>query len=333
MKILAYTNSPKSAAWIFYKKRFLNFKNKNIKFIFIEKSNIVFVKNINIILLFGFNLNYDQIKIMYPNIKIGLLDPRFNKRYKPCSFDFLVTQGIESSLFFANYNKPIFNYPIFPKMDLSKVTTLKQNKKIIIGYHGNKVHLNAMKNRITDALLKLNQHFDIELWLMYDKKGLGKYDDNNLPNLKVKHIQYSENNYYKYISHVDIGIIPQLIPVKKNPLLMRFLGTFFSSFNEKSEDFLLRFKETTNNGRAFIFAQFKIPIVADITPSSCALIGDDECGFIAYSSESWFHALYLLCNSPTLRNNLGRKLWLRYIKNYSEEILNENFAIFLNKSI
>ena len=152
-------------------------------------------------------------------------------------------------------------------------------------------------------------------------------------NVKVNHIQYDIAGYNKFISRIDIGIIPQLIPVKKNKILRWFIGSLESKFNERFDNFFHRFKETTNNGRAFVFAQFGIPIIADMTPSSCALIGENEYGFLASSEIAWYTALKILASNKDKRRIMGMKLKKRYERKWNPKKINKDFSDFISQVV
>ena len=108
------------------------------------------------------------------------------------------------------------------------------------------------------------------------------------------------------------------------------MGSPWSRFNERHDNFLLRFKETTNNGRAFVFAQYGIPVVADMTPSSCALMGENEYGYVAYSPNQWFNALAGLARDVNLRRKMGIALKDRYESLAKPEDVNRRFVQFLS---
>jgi glycosyltransferase involved in cell wall biosynthesis len=111
------------------------------------------------------------------------------------------------------------------------------------------------------------------------------------------------------------------------------MGSSLSLFNERHDNFFMRFKETTNNGRAYVFAQYEIPVVADMTPSSCALFGECEYGYVAYSSNQWFNALSTLARDANLRRRMGLALKKRYEALAKPEEVNNRFVQFLTEVV
>jgi glycosyltransferase involved in cell wall biosynthesis len=123
------------------------------------------------------------------------------------------------------------------------------------------------------------------------------------------------------------------MPVRESRLIRWLVGSSFSRFNERHDNFIMRFKETTNNGRAYVFAQYGIPVVADMTPSSCALFGESEYGYVAYSTNQWFNALQRLAQDMGLRRKMGLALKKRYETLAGLEEVNKRFAQFLTEIV
>ena len=287
--------------------------------------------NADVALLFGVDFNLQNIRKNHPDTLIGHLEPRAAQGNETDTYDFMVLNSIEASDYFAVAGQPIFIYPTFPIMHHLAEPEKKDTERrpLRIGYHGNRIHLEAMYPRITEALSRLGKDMEIEFWAMYNIRELGQWSTTGLNNINIKHIQYDPENYSRYIAQVDIGIVPQLIPVRNSRWMRWLIGSISSKFNERHDNFILRFKETTNNGRAFVFAQYRIPIIADMTPSSCALLGENEYGHVAYSSNQWFNALKNLAHDANLRNKMGVALKDRYDHLANPEGVNRRFVDFL----
>ena len=97
--------------------------------------------------------------------------------------------------------------------------------------------------------------------------------------MTVTHLQYYENCFDKYLINTDIGIVPQLKNFE-NKKIKKNIGNFLSKKLFKGQySFSLNFKETTNLGRHFVFAQLKIPVISDYTISSSNFINHMKNGF------------------------------------------------------
>lgn len=267
-----------------------------------------------------------------PNILAVIIDPKSDIRRKrreaKCS-DFLFVTSMEQRDFFLKYNKNVSIYLHFPDIKEMPKTHFKKHK-IIIGYHGNKVHLNCMTD-LSKVLDCLSDKYNIEFWAMYNIEKLGKWRINVPKKCPVRHIQWSEDNYYKYLSQSDIGVVPAKIPMNTiiDRILVRFLSSFLINWpSYDKHDYLIRFKYSTNPGRIYQFSQFHIPVVAEFLPSYCQMIQNGSSGFLAYSREGWYDALEKLILNPDLRNKMSRNLKNFIDNHYSPEI---NFRKFNKK--
>jgi glycosyltransferase involved in cell wall biosynthesis len=329
IKVLFQTKNLKGPSTIF-NHNLLRGLNK-LKDISIDFYNTDY-NNYDVVLFMGYDPDTKKAKQKNPLVKVGIIDPRpsFSINFK--DVDFILVNGIEMRDYFSKYSNNIFNYYIYPELEFMKIN--KNNQKVVIGYHGNKIHLMASQNRLMPAIEMLAQKYQVELWLMYDVESLGqwKYIESS-QNLLIKHIQWSEDGYHKYMSQVDIGVVPSLIPIKNISFVKKISKSFFNKLNENFSDYLLRFKVTSNVGRGLVFAQLKVPVIMDMTPSSLQFISDSENGFVCYSSESWSSALFKLAESENLRLSMAENLYKEFNLKYSSKEINSKFKFFLLHNI
>lgn len=269
-----------------------------------------------------------------PNILCGIMDPKLTtkrQREQVIIADFLGVSSIEQKEAFLPYNKNIFIYYMFP--DIKQIDKKHiPKKKITIGYHGNKLHLQSMIP-VTRALDELAKKYDIELLAMYNHEGLGKWKIGIPKKCPVRHIQWSEENYISELGQADIGIVPAAIsfPEKQGKFFARFFSSYISNWpGYFRNDYLVRFKYSTNPGRAYVFSQLNIPVVADFLPSYCQLIQDGESGFLVYSQEGWYNSLEKLILSHELRNATSENLKKFINEHCSPQITFKKFCTFLN---
>ncbi len=292
--------------------------------------------------------NYDVILFMAPdsqvrkaratnkNAVIGIMDPKLSKKWQTQearAADFLLVSSLEQREAFLKYNPNCFIYYMFPDIKEKKKAHTKK-EKIIIGYHGNKLHLHCFYPKITKALEKLSSLYDIELWAIYNIKNLGKWKKGVPKNLKVRHIQWSEDAYHKYLSQCDIGIVNNEIPIARKRALvfskqLRYLFGF--NFGYDTNDYLVRFKFSSNPGRIYVFSQLYIPVVTDFSPSSGQIVSDCSSGFIVNSEEGWFHALEKLIRSHELRAKFALNLKKFIDNNFSIEKNFKRFSDYLQE--
>lgn len=273
-----------------------------------------------------------KAKKLHPNSIVGIMDPKL-KGYKIKEIkkaDFLLVSSIEQREVFLKHNKNIVIYYMFRNIKKFEKKH-KPKEKITIGYHGNKLHLNNFNPHINDALDELAGKYNVELNVMYNIKTLGKWEKILPQKIKINHIQWSEKNYYEELSKCDIGIIPNLLSINKKR------GLFFSKkfkdakmYSFMKEDYLTRYKYSTNPGRIYIFNQLGIPVVSDFTPSSCQFIQDGKSGFVVNGIDGWYAGLEKLILDHQLRQKMAEKLNEFIEDNYSIEKNFQNLLKYIN---
>ncbi len=303
----------------------------------LENAHIDFYKSnwhdYDVILFMGYDHKIHKARIQNKEIKIGVIDPRPSLKYQPVGADFILANGIEMLDWYLKYTSNIFKYYIYPILK-TKRREHYDKKRIVIGYHGNKIHLSIMYPRITKAIELLADERPVELWAMYNIKKLGKWNY-GLPHegkLKIRHIQWSHENYEKYLSGVDIGIVPNLLPIDDG-----ILRSFSSDkdphfFNMHNSDYLTRCKATSNPGRIFVFAQYGIPVVADMFPSALQVIENEVNGYVCFSTEAWYWALKNLSDNSGLRTEMAESMQHWFERKASPGVMNRNLIDFINKT-
>lgn len=334
MKIVFITKNPSSPSFQFYKQSFKYIENFNsverIDFITKKYEDSIFLKY-DFAIFMGGSVNNKKAKEINPSIKIVVVDSRagFNDDLK--NIDLLICNSLEMQIYHQYLNTEFLVYPTYPLV--KSIDKINNEKKVIIGYHGNKVHLETMYPRITQAIQNLSLNYDLEFIAMYNIDLLKKskiITENNL-GCKVTHVNFSYENY-KMISQADIGLVPQLIPFKENI----FSRSLLKKYNESSNDYILRFKDTNNIGRHLVFAQYKIPVITDMTPSSCQLVTHGHNGYFAYGQKSWQRMIEILILNKEKRTQMGNNLFIKWKEKYSYESLNEELikrliSVYKNK--
>lgn len=275
----------------------------------------------------------DEARKKNPNLKIGLVDPRGKHLLEYVKkVDFLVVNSLEKKDFFVGAQRNIFlyhEYPEIPKIAKKHV----DKKKIIIGYHGNKVHLAGIFPNITLALEALAQKYDIEFWAMYNIRELGQWTAGAPCNVPIKHIQWSMENYHNELAQVDIGIVPNFMPTSNASKLKSAAVISRKYFLDRPEDYLVRYKVPSNAGRAFIFSRLGIPVVADMFPSAVQFIQDGYDGYLACHSGAWHVALESLVKSASLRQEFADRMDAKLDRLISFDVQNRKFVSFLESIV
>lgn len=266
-----------------------------------------------------------------PALLVGLCDPRNQSIDEVLHLvDFIVVDSIEMRDYFARYGLPLFSYVEYPLFE--PVTKIHEDTSpVVIGYHGNKVHLMGMYPEISAALDELAKRREVEFWAMYNIASLGKWRLGLPRRIPVRHLQWSEESYVSELSKVDIGIVPNMIPVRGQHRL-RFGRSLWSKiFLEVPQDYLMRFKMYSNAGRAIVFARLGIPVVSDMYPSALQLIRHGKNGYLAHSKGGWLDCLERLADSHELRNRFARELATEVEARYGYDVQNKRLAAFLSE--
>ena len=248
-------------------------------------------------------------KLKYPDKINGCINPPADKKHELRKYDFIIVGSIEEKDSMMKSVSNVFIYPLIEKMYMDvtpKVHTPKE--QIVIGYHGNPNHLNHFHLGLKQALEKLKTKFNILLRFTCANKHewlLGK------PDIPMEFVKWNLKEITKTIQSFDIGVVTNISEFEQNKGLVTQLekGLY-------NTDYIIRFKNKSNNGRILVLAQCGIPIVADITPSNLHLLGDPDNGFACLSKEGWYDALYKLCEDHELRNFVSQNAYREFHRLY-----------------
>ena len=310
MKIAFNSKEPKAACTIFYKEALSLMKELSFDVNFSELADF------DVALFMTYQKDLEMLKetkLKLPHLKTAIIDPRGYHVAEYLDYcDFLIVDSIEMKDYWAFSEKEIFEYAEYPAIETYKRRHLPKDK-LIIGYHGNKVHLHSMLNNVTPALERLADEYNIEFHAMYNISSLGEWKYKLPRAVKVRHIQWSPENYYECLSKCDIGIVPNLMPIAEESEIKsksELIETAFpgSLFNYSKDDYLLRFKMPSNAGRIIIWALLGVPVVSDFYPSALQCIDDEENGFLACSKDGWYRALKRLASDTSLRQKFSSAL-------------------------
>tara|TARA_B100000212_G_C27357629_1_gene526601 strand:- start:546 stop:1601 length:1056 start_codon:yes stop_codon:yes gene_type:complete len=342
-----YTYWPNSPSWIFYKELFLRFKDKyklelnfNPKFKSLKKED----KYKSIGIIFGNIKNSELYDIKKDNLIIGRLEPRAASKQNFENYNFIINNSLESQDYFAYSNLDSFVLPTFPQYNQEDFKKIKNKETLVLGYHGNCIHIVGLMQRIYKELINYSNSNNqkIILKIMSNKKIFKRHfpiwyfnnirNSENNDNFKIDFFDYDPTFMSEFMSDIDIGICPQLAPLKKNIFTKIISSRLKKFFQAKNQYIILRYKETSNIGRLAIFSQFKIPVISDPCPSSCSIIGMNEAGLIALSEKQWIKSIDYLKNNK-LKSKMGFDLNKRVNDLYSDSVLYRSLINFLENLI
>jgi len=290
-------------------------------------------QNYDVALFMAPDSKVDEAKKINPKIIAGVMDPKLTlkrQREEAKRADFVLVSSLEQRDIFYAYNKNVVIYFMFPDVPpQQKVHEEKKDEPIKIGYHGNKLHLHCMKT-LSEALDDLSEKYNIQFRPVYNVKKLGIWKLNRPKKCTVVDVQWNENSFYHDLHDADIGVVPSMIPVPETRAKI-FTRTFISYIWNRigyfRDDYILRFKYSTNPGRLYVFTQLGVPVIADFVPSHVQMIQDGVTGRLVYSKESWYQAIEELILDVQKRQNMSDKLRAFVDSTYSPDL---NFQHLMN---
>jgi hypothetical protein len=271
----------------------------------------------------GYDHELERAKTQSPRIRVALVDPKLSRPEwidAARRADFLMVSSVEQRDAFLRVNRNTFVYYMFPLVDVDP-RTHAADEPFVVGYHGNRVHLEAMAPRVRPALEELGRSRHVELHAVYNHQQLGRASI-GMPDerfVAVRHIQWS-NDYVEHLRRADVGIVPNELPIRERQAVLELSAYDEPQFAYEPFDHLVRFKLSSNPGRIYPFAQLGIPVVVDFTPSGSQFVLDGVSGFVASSAHGWLEALEQLAASVELRASLGAELRRRMTCAYDDQI-------------
>lgn len=245
------------------------------------------------------------------NIRVFVADPKQSSaEYIRAAqlADVLMVSSLEQQEAFFRLNRNILIHYMFPRLDLAGASrAASAADRTVIGYHGNRVHIEAMTDGAQQALSALGKVHPLALHLIYNMTSTGAAK-HGLPDpdlVPTRHIQWSWDCYSKNFVDFDIGIVPNLLPVGDKQRALGEARVPHLDVNYEPFDFLLRFKASSNPGRIYPFVMANVPVVAEFSPSASAFLRHGESGFLVMSSAGWYEAVDTLVRDPKLRTSFA----------------------------
>lgn len=273
------------------------------------------------VIIFGKKINVDKVLPSYVkkynNKKYGWINAPNDKnvftKYCRNNLNFIIVGSIEEKDTLLNYSKNVFIYPLIENMYLNvkRKKHIKKNE-IIIGYHGNSVHLNHLNLSFNEAIKKIKEEYKdiLKIKLLVITKSLNYWKKQNRPNINIEYIKWDLKTIKKSLMNIDIGIVPNISYLKTEH------NEYDDHIGKYNSDISIRFKNKSNNGRSLVFFQIGIPVIADYTPSNMHILGDEKNGFAVLSSGGWYNAIKtLICEKK--RQEISDNAFNEYKKKYN----------------
>ena len=262
-----------------------------------------------------------ECKNIRKNIKheclLGIVNPPNDDRMLAFKniLDFYISGSIEERDSLLKYNNNCIYYPLIETW-FKKFKVHQEKDELVIGYHGNHEHLKSFIPNINWALEEFSKITKIKLKII-----AGNHNGSNekwligKPNIEIEQVFWNQNTIENELLDCDIGIVPNIVNLDK--YTSDYIISYLDSKKKEGykSDYILRFKNKSNIGRALVFMQLGIPIIADFTPCHFDIIKMNETGYLAFSKEGWLDALIRLKNANTrklISTNALEKINIEY---------------------
>lgn len=205
-------------------------------------------------------------------------------------YDFVIAACQTEKIYSLQFNHNIVLFPQIERLEGYKIHN--KTKTLTLCYHGNLEHLNELNPVVKTALEKFNEKMPIKLKAIYHIQNLGKWKYNR-PNIEIEDVQWDFTTLPYEILSCDIGFVPNIVCItpKEQKLFIKAQKFLRKHKSGNDNDYLLRFKSTTNAGRAFVLHQLGLPVISDIYPDAYHILQTRNCGYLAHNEESWLYGL------------------------------------------
>lgn len=229
--------------------------------------------------------------------KIGVINPSA----AIAGADFAIVGSVEEQLSLIGLFPQIFVWPLVERQFENAPRRVHvDSETLTVCFHGGSGHLGSMASsglcaaleRFKDRLAMDGRKLLLRVISQSERPAwrIGR------PRVPTEFIRYDYASVGAAIQEADIGLAPNATFRAPGGLSSAFLKRWLK-LDANSTDYVMRFKTKSNYGRALVFQQLGIPVIADITPSHMDLIRHGENGYLAANEASWLDGLTLLADA------------------------------------
>ena len=214
--------------------------------------------------------------------------------------DFVIVGSIEERISLTSKYENVFIVNLIEEMhNHGNIKEHEDKDCLVLGIHGSYTHIPKLQYGFIQAVEELNSEtpnsFEILSVSNEKDKALEFFRSMGIKNTKLECREWSFERFTNDLTEMDIGIVCNSTNLMQMyPDLTKVHAPEIGIYDS---DYSMRFKNKSNPGRAFVFFQNGIPVVADLTPSHLPILHNEDNGYIAFDKSSWKIAL----------NNLRKK--------------------------
>jgi hypothetical protein len=264
-------------------------------------------------LIGNINLAWFPERITGHPVRENREDPELERAIE--EMDFLIVGSVEEGDNALQSCENVFMFPLVEQI-YKRIKKHSEHKPIVIGYHGNDLHLQEFYPYVTTALETLAKEFSIKLLAISPagggwQTGRPEIDD-------IEELPWQLDHIEDQLLRCDIGLAPGVsyISPEERAVIEKMLK---GNDPERPSlgGYVTSFKIFCNAGRAFVFHQLGIPVVASFMPSHFHILGNPDCGYLAHSAQGWLSALRALCSSARKRQEVADAARAEYHRQYN----------------
>ena len=180
----------------------------------------------------GYDHELEKARAQNPAIRVGLADPKQSRQEwidAARAADFLLVSSVEQREAFLRLNRASFVLLMFPLVDAA-TRAHAGSEDVVLAYHGNRAHIEAMAGTVTPALEELGRRRAVRLVCVTNAERHG-LPERGLPDrslVEVEHVQFEPgvdgeiaSSLAAAISSADIGLVPNLLPIEDHSRALR----------------------------------------------------------------------------------------------------------------
>lgn len=285
------------------------------------------IKNADVIIMGKscYNLNNltEEIKKLNPNSLLGAIN--INSDYADDNLDFVIVGSWEEYCSLSYYEN-IFFYPLIEReFENAKIKKHEKSNNLRICYHGHYPHLSKFDPYVKSALEEFSNQYNVTLVTITGNPEFN-WEIGKPKGVKIENHDYNINTISDIITTCDIGIVPNVSDVGHYFPQLKNIKDVNRGWN--NTDFILRFKNKTNGGRAYVLYQHGIPVIHDLSPNSFDFMSKSGEYTFAHDKLSYKRALNSLVSSKN-RNRVALANKNAFFKYFNPHEHAKNLKSFL----
>ena len=171
--------------------------------------------NADVAVFMAYDHELERARAANPSIRIVLADPKQrtpDARADAACADLLLVSSVEQREPFLQFNRNVLIHHMFAPLPTIERRRHADVSPLLVAYHGNRVHLEAMRRSVVPALEALGRERAVELVAIYNIAAYGRARI-EVPTVKVRHVQWTDD-FVTELARADIGIAPNELPLQ-----------------------------------------------------------------------------------------------------------------------